>query len=255
MKDRRSCIKSDFRRIFRSPRFYLALGISLAILLRPLEQVVRYKVGGTFLEMLSIPFALSDFMPFAAIFCVLPFADSFCEDYRSGYVRAAALRVGIKRYAWQRCLTVLLSGALLMAAAVGITLLVCAFLTTVPETEESAQFLRHSVWAKMGVLTERQWIMAILRVFLGFLFGGLWALAGLTVSVVMPNRYVTLAAPFAIYQILWFLLEGSAFSPVYMLRGDSNFLPSFQFIVVWQLFLNGLCFLASYTGIKRRLAE
>ena len=107
MKDRRSCIKSDFRRIFRSPRFYLALGISLAILLRPLEQVVRYKVGGTFLEMLSIPFALSDFMPFAAIFCVLPFADSFCEDYRSGYVRAAALRVGIKRYAWQRCLTVL----------------------------------------------------------------------------------------------------------------------------------------------------
>lgn len=90
MKDRRSCIKSDFRRIFRSPRFYLALGISLAILLRPLEQVVRYKVGGTFLEMLSIPFALSDFTPFAAIFCVLPFADSFCEDYRSGYVRAVA---------------------------------------------------------------------------------------------------------------------------------------------------------------------
>lgn len=246
-------IRNDFKRIFSSFRFYLALGIGLFILLRPLVISFTHLVRGTFLEVLTTAFALSDFTPFAAIFCVLPFADSFCQDYQSGYVSFIAGRTGIKKYARYRCMTVMLSGAILMALTVGITILVCAVLADAPETAETAQFLGGSIWYRSGILLENQALFVLLKILLGFLFGGLWALVGLVVSVLIPNGYVTLIAPFVLYQVLWLLLEGSAVNPVYMLRGDSNYLPSPGFVLLWQIFLIVLCYIVACKGIQKRV--
>lgn len=245
----------DLKRMFRSPGLYLAMFLSLFILLRPLAGAFTGKAEGTFVQFMATPFASSGYTPFAAIFSVIPFAASFCSDFNSGYVRAIAVRIGAKRYARQRCLTVMLSGGFIMATAFGAVILICAVLANVPETAETAAFMRMSIWAKMGVLVEHPVVLALSKIFLAFLFGAVWAVVGLTVSVLCVNPYITCIAPFVLYQALWLLLEGSAFNPVYYLRGDSDFIPSFEFAVAYQGGWILVCFLISSVGIRKRVEK
>lgn len=247
-------IRCDLKRMLKAPGIYLSVFLSLFILLRPLAGAFVEKANGTFLQILSVPFATSDFTPFAAIFCVLPFAGSFCEDYNSGYIKSIALRIGVKKYAQQRCLTVILSGGIMMALTVMIVIVVCACLANMPETEETVAFMRTTIWARMGILMKYHGILFVmLKVLLAFLFGAVWALIGLTISVFLTNLYITYIAPFTLYQILWLLLEGSAFNPVYLLRGDSNFIPSFEFILIYQVVIIIVCCMISCMGIREKV--
>lgn len=254
---RKTCFfKYDMKRMFHGAGFYLAFLISLLILLRPLKEAIFEKADGTFFQFLSVPLALSDFTPFAALFCVIPYAWSFCEDYNTGYIKNIISRIGIKKYSLQRCFTVMLSGGILMASIILTVCLICAGLATMPEISESAAFLSRTIWADLNLLFVADGLAVVgLRVLLAFLFGSLWSLSGLVVSVLITNRYITLIAPFVVYQILWFLLEGNAFNPVYQLRGDSNYLPSLWFVLGYQICLIALCILFSCVGIRKKVEE
>ncbi|MDO4838612.1 MAG: hypothetical protein Q4B32_09505 [Clostridia bacterium] len=138
-----------------------------------------------------------------------------------------------------------------MAAAI----VLCFLLAGQQETADSMSFLSVSVWYKLGLASpEKVGIMCVLRIAVAFLFGALWALVGLCVSVIVPNKYVTLAAPFVLYQFLWFVLSESPLNPVYQFRGDSNFIPSFWFLILYQTTLIIFCSLFSIAGIRKRVA-
>lgn len=240
--------------MFSEPYIYISFVLSMIILLHPFKGIWNEKTPATFMQLLSMPFGISDFPPFAAIFCVIPFAGSFCEDYNSGYINFTILRTGVSKYAFQRCTTVLLSGGILMSSVVSATIAVCAVLANAPDTEETIAFMRHTIWAREGVILMcHGLIFSILKILLAFLFGAVWAGVGLVISVLSANSYVTYICPFVIYQILWFALEGSAFNPEYYLRGDADFIPSFGFAVIYQSILIAICFLVSFKGIRERV--
>lgn len=248
--------RCDLKRMFHGAGFYLAFLISIVILLRPLHEAFAKKMYGTFFQFLSAPLASSDFTPFAALFCVIPYAWSFCEDYNSGYIKDIISRIGIKKYSLQRCFVVMLSGGMLMATVFLTVILVCAGLANMPETSESAAFLKRTIWADMDLLfVGNGAVVACFRVLLAFLFGSVWALIGLLISIFITNRYITLIAPFVVYQILWFLLDENAFNPVYQLRGDSDYLPSLGFILGYQLCLIIICITISCIGIRKKVGE
>lgn len=94
--------KCDLKRVFHGTGFYLAFLISIVALLRPLHGAFVEKMDGTFFQFLSVPLAGSDFTPFAALFCVIPYAWSFCDDYNTGYIKNIISRIGIKKYSLQR---------------------------------------------------------------------------------------------------------------------------------------------------------
>ena len=253
MKIRSLCM-ADFRRIIISSRFWVAFVIAMFILLRPLYGTFGAEETASFLNLMTAPFGVSDFSPFAAVFAVIPFADSFCVDYLSGYINSTVTRIGVRRYSRQKCFTTALSGGILMGFVVMTTLCVCAFIATEPDTPETVYFLAGSLWDRMGLtLGYSRIVLALLKILLGFLFGCLWALVGLCVSVFVTNRYVTLIAPFAIYQFLWFLLEESPFNPVYVFRGDSTLIPSFSFILIYQGSLIMICSIISIIGIRKKV--
>lgn len=242
------------RRVIKRPHIYISIIIGVYVLLRPLKEAFFGSVTGTFSQFISVPFGLSDFTPFAALFCVFPFADSFCEDYNSGYFRFITTRVGIKSYSLQRCLTVSFTGGIVMAFMVFFALVVCAILANQPETFETALFMSGSIWWRMGIILKYNGIFLILcKTLLGFLFGCLWALVGLTVSTIIVNKYVTLIVPFVIYQGLRSMIGHSTFNPGYMLRGDSELLPSLWFVLAYQIILIICMSFAAYHGIKRRV--
>lgn len=247
-------LKSDFIRLTHRWQFYAAFLAGLVLILHPLTDYWPYRAGYSAMQLLSGPLAASDFTPFAAIFCVLPFGESFCEDLNSGYISSITQRTGVKQYAWKRCLSTAISGGMVAAAIMLATILICVAGTGQPDTEETVSFMSNGPWARMGIiLVANGAVLYALRAFTAFLFGMLWALVGLLVSVIIPNRYVTLVAPFALYQILWLLLGETAINPVYMFRGDSNLIPSFWFLLVYQLCCILLCGGLSYAGMKRRL--
>jgi len=267
MSGKNKFFRQDIRRSLTGIRFWGSMGICLLILLRPLsgvlaEQILFRSLAGelsqrteaTFFQLLSIPFATSGFTPFAAAFCPLPFSDSFCEDYNSAYSRHIVIRIGSRRYARGRTLCVMLTGGLMMAAVVLITCLICAGLADQPESEETVAFMARSVWGRMDLLLLMHGRVVVgLKVMLAFLFGSLWALVGLAVSVIWTNRYITVIAPFAFYQALWLRLEGKGWNPVYLLRGDSDYIPSLGYIFLVQGTCILLCFLFCCLGIRMKV--
>lgn len=255
MKEKKvSIYRSDMRRFFISWRFYVSLVVGLLFILRPFFEAYQVWERMSPVLLLSLPFGSSDFTPFAAIFCVLPFADSFCVDADSNFANSIVLRVGGRRYALQRCITVAISGAVVMGTIVLVTIMSCVFAAGLPETAESADFMRNTIWARMNViLTFNGTLFYAGRLLLAALFGALWALVGLAISTVLTNRYVTLVAPFILYQVLWYLLSESPINPVYLLRGDDQRIPSLAFVVMYQLALIGLCAFAAFRGIRRKV--
>ncbi len=93
-----------------------------------------------------------------------------------------------------------------------------------------------------------EWYIFLWKVILGFLFGCIWALAGLAFAVWLPNKYVALIAPFVLYEAMWLALgKIPVLNPIYLMRGDdlnnyplSGFMECIyillaSFVVMWGL--------------------
>lgn len=249
-------IAVEIKRILIRPALYISILLGLLILNRPLfENIISGTIGeGSISQFLSVPFALSDFTPFATVFCVLPYADSYCEDYNSGYYRFTVCRLGSKKYAYLRSVNVALSGGLVMASIILITILFCGSLANLSDTSDRIEFMRNSIWVRSGIIYVMNGIPYLaLRVVFGFLFGCVWALVGLFISTILTNKYVTYIAPFVLYQLLWFVLAETKWNPVYLLRGDSGFIPSISFVLIYQTVVIILLLVVSSLLIRRKV--
>ena len=249
-----NCFGSELKRFFHSYRIYLSLALGLSLMLHAFFEAHQSWSEYSPMMLLSIPLGLSDFTPFAAVFCVLPFADSFCEDYSSGIMHGTISRIGIKKYTIIRGLSVAASGAFVMTIIMLITIVLCILCAGLPETAESSAFLMDSVWGRAGLLLKYKGLLVfLLRILLAGLFGALWALVGLATSVIIPNRYIVLTTPFIIYQIMWFLLEGTPINPVFLLRADYSGMPSLQFVFFYQIISILVLLVFSINGIRKKV--
>jgi len=253
LRDKTGVLRMDLHRMITSPRFFLSILAGVFVLLRPLMDAGTCWTSCGPMELLAVPLGISDFTPFAVLFCVFPFSGSFCEDMEVGNHNHIAVRSGCHRFALYRCVSVSLSGGMVMSIIMGATVALCVAISN-HSVPEDLSFMANTMWARTGLLEMAGglWVY-LLRIMLAFLFGCVWASAGLAVSVVALNRYVTVIGPFALYQFLWFTLEQSPFNPVYLLRGDSGCLPSLWFIIVLQSVMILLFGLLSYQGIMRRI--
>ena len=246
---------TDIRSFLRSSRIWAALVMGTLLIIRPIFEVWRYWAGNlnSPMELLSLPLAISDFTPFAPIFCALPYATSFCDDYTSGYMRYITARSGVKTYCKGRTLSVALSGMIVMACIFTITIIVCVLTAQLPDTIQTVSFMEHTIWARMNWLLPYNGLLAYAgRVLLASLFGAVWAVVALGISTWIPNRHVALIAPFVLYQLLWLLLMNSYLNPLFMLRADDRRIPSIWFVVIYQMVWLIIWGTISYQGMMRR---
>jgi len=248
--------RSDLKKALFSPRLFLSAAVVFIILIRSMinYHVLLWHVFDR-LYLLTIPMALSGFIPFAAIFTVIPYATSFCDDYNSGYIKVILSRIGSKRYMNARILSVAISGA----AAIGIPFFLIFSLITIigiPTTQANlSEAYLWLIWAPCADIGGGTLVLAA-KLLLSILFGAVWALVGLAVSSWFTNRYVTLIAPFVLYQGLWTLLQTSPYNPLSMLRGDGlqgEFVGSYPFMLLYQTTCIALLVLLIRFGMSRRL--
>ena len=101
--------------------------------------------------------------------------------------------------------------------------------------------------------------MVILLLVLAFLFGAVWSNVGLCISAFIPNRYIALAAPFALYFVTHLIFYRIGFllvlSPVNMLMPATTFIPNISYPFIYQAVLFVVVVLIFDRSIRGRLND
>ena len=240
----------DLKRSFLNKGFFAGLFAVTWILVSAAFHVPLNGSRSSYFIMIEV-FAASGFTPFAAIFPGLAYASAFCEEYNSGYIKMMYSRMLPGKFALTRIVTVALSGGTMLAIPfiIVLSIVYCFGIPGIPTGSDKG--LMAGTALVFYIENYGEWYIFFWKVILGFLFGCIWALAGLAFAVWLPNRYVALIAPFVLYEAMWLVLgELSALNPMYLMRGDDlNNYPLSGFIECIYILLASF---AVIWGLKRR---
>ena len=240
----------DLKRSFLNRGFFAGLFVVTWILVSGAFHAPLDRSRSAYFIIVEV-FAASGFTPFAAIFPGLAYASVFCEEYSSGYIKMIYSRMLPRKFALTRIVTVALSGGTMLAIPFIIVLGIayCFGIPGIPAGTDDG-FMAGTALV-FYIESYGEWYIFLWKVILGFLFGCIWALAGLAFAVWIPNKYVALVAPFVLYEAMWLALgEMSALNPIYLMRGDDlNNYPLSGFIECMYILLVSFVIMR---GLKRR---
>ncbi len=236
-------IWGDIRRAVFGRQFLIAFcGMVLCLLIGAFSEALgvfrmeeRHVLYGYHRELLLNALG-SDVILFAVpILAAIPYTTAFTDDIRSGYLKPYLTRTSVTRYILGKGIGAAVSGGLALVlgilTALGIFLLV---------------FSPFEVYGEYAV--ESRIPDIVLRCFLFFLSGAMWASVGLLCSSLTQNVYLAYAAPFIFYYVL-IILQERYFRSTFMLNpknyltmqgawpleGKSAALTLFMLVLVLQL--------------------
>ena len=243
----------DLKRSFLNRGFFASLFVVTWILVSAAFHAPLNRSRSSYFIMMEI-FAASGFTPFAAIFPGLAYASVFCEECATGYLKMIFLRVPPEKFCLVRIVTVAFSGGTMLAIPFIIVLSI-AYSFGIPGIPMgSDKGLMAGTALAYYIENYGEWYIFLWKVLLGFLFGCIWALAGLAFAVWIPNKYVALIAPFVLYEAMWLALgKIPLLNPIYLMRGDDlNNYPLSGFMeCIYILFVS----FAVMWGLKRRYLD
>lgn len=255
----RKFLREDIRRSFANPGFFTGI-FGLGALLTYNFVTESLHSGSPYYAIVNI-LAASGFIVFLPVFPVLGYASRFCEEYGSGYYRLILARIKPQKFVQVRSISVALSGGVIVAlpylliclAAVALEAPGVADANSLGLDASGVNVLRVEADIEMVVIgqTYGVGVMVAVKVLLGFLFGAAWALVGLAFAVWMPNKYVSLIAPFVLYESLYLLMP-NRLNPAHLVRGDdAGHLFSVGMECVWLL----AAAVAAMAGFRRRCRD
>lgn len=242
-------IRKDLRRAFCNMGFAVGIGSAMLIIMRGLIENSNLDGSISMYELILNAMALSGFGPFAAIFPVLAYSTSFCGEYRSGYLKLLLSRMSWKKYAATRILTTALAGGMVIALPFAV-MCATAYHYGVHGLPQNGMYAGTNVAYYIQHYGDF-YVMAG-KVILGFLFGAMWALFGMAFAVWSGNKYVTLVAPFVLYEVMWLFLDFAPYlNPIRLYRGDS--LDSYPLSAIMELNYIVIAVLLILFGLRRRV--
>lgn len=207
-----------------------------------------------FVNEVIVAHAQSGFDLFAPIFAVLPCATIFCDDYNSGYVKSILCRSSKRKYIANCIICCSISGGI----AVFLPDLLCStiFMLTAKPHLPNAYGTSFSLYAGIEFVWGGR-LMILVFLFFSFLFGVVWANIGLCISAYAPNKFIALAAPFALYYGANLIFQRTDFleilSPVNMIQPSYGGLPNLIYPLIYQLVLLCGAVILFCKRINRRL--
>lgn len=256
-----------------SSSMMISIFVGLMILMRfRIQNFIGYNLnvgastlkdmGTIFLDDIFMAHTRNGFSLFSPILAVIPATTIFCEDYNSGYIKFVLGREDKKKYIKETWLCSTISGGLAIFSPCLLTDIFLLFNGKLNTKENKIQ--GYSTVFDETVYSNIQYIwggilLAVLLLLLSFLFGALWSNVGLLISAVIPNKYIALALPFAIYFVLHLLFYKSnfllVFSPANMLMPSATFIPYKAYPFIYQIAL--LCGVRFFydKAMERRLRD
>ncbi len=147
----------------------------------------------------------SDIILFAVpILAAIPYTTAFTDDVKSGYLKPYLTRTSVTKYILGKGIGAAISGGL--ALVLGILTALGIFALVFSPIEVYGEY---AVESKIPDI--------ILRLFLFFFSGAMWASVGLLASSLTQNVYLAYAAPFIFYYVL-IILQERYFRTTFMLN-------------------------------------
>lgn len=241
--------QDDVERAFKTKGFWVAIVLLSIVFIHAIRLNTNLDGSVSTYEIISVAMGLSGFTPFAAIFPVLGYSVVFCEEYHSGYLKMITSRMSWKKYGIVRIISVGVSGGIIIAIPI---MMVCiiGYICGVHGMPQNGLYAGTHIQYLIENYGDAYLLIG--KVILGFIFGALWALVGLGISVWFCNRYVALIAPFILYEVMWILLYKVPYlNPIYMIRGDD--LGSYFFSGIMELIYTIVAILFVWAGLLRRV--
>jgi len=247
----KSFFVQDLKRSFLNRGFFAGIVFALAILLPTAVLDMPLNGSRSYLHGFGNIFHASSFTPFAAIFPVLAYAAVYCEEYNSGYLQMILHRTGFAGFMKVRTATVACSGGMMIAVPITTACLIDYIGGAHGIPADSDEGLLAGSKIIEAIVKYGDWYVIAGKVLLGFLFGALWALVGFAFAVWIPNRYVSLLAPFILYDALWLFIGYKPFNPVHLLSGDDVDHGNYPLAVLINLIYIGVTIFVINAGIKQ----
>lgn len=240
---------NDMKRALGNKRVLLSIILLTYILMRAIMLNTNFDGEVSTYEIIANAMSLSGFAPFAVVFPVMGYATSFCEEYRCGYLRMIFSRMDWRVFCFLRMITTGVSGGIIIAIPFSLVCCVGYFGGTRGMVADS---FYQGTQMQYYLEYYGDWYILIGKVLLGFLFGALWALIGMALSVWFCNRYISIVAPFIIYEAMWLLLYNYRFlNPIFLIRGDS--LNSYPLSGAMEIIYIVIAIFAICLGLMRRI--
>lgn len=258
-------LKQDLKRTTISFGMLLAILIGLVLLIEPVTSSISLAfrtdalAKDNYLNFIFSSMALGGFLIFTPVITVLPGVITFCDEYNTGYVKYILVRKRVNHYLRNRYMANGLAGgiatALPLVLMTLLSLIVCQPYTADDLNSGRLSPFHQTIFADV----EMVWgglLCVLIIILLAFVFGVVWSTIGLSISILLPNRYVALCAPFVLFyalHIFFNALQLPQFSPVNTIMPD--ILPSFWFLAIYQAVLLVASTLLYCFAAKRRLTN
>lgn len=214
---------------------------------------IGVRMDYDYLRNLTVSLTSGGFLVFTPLIVVLPGVIQFCDDYNYGYSRLIITRVSKKNYLLQRYgATVIAGGIACMLPLLAVSLYGIIALDAPTEYRSFDDF---EIYSKFAHWWGGKAMLMHICLF-GFIFGMVWASIGMMFAVLIPNRYVALGLPVAVFFVANIICNifmeqgGYKFSPVNMLYVDVQ--DSIVHVIVYQaslLLISGFVYL--FVGSRR----
>lgn len=243
-------LKTDLKRALSSKMLWLSTIILTFILFNGMMTYTDMNPSAgisTYVYIVNA-MALSGFGPFAAVFPALGYSVRFCEEYNSGYFHFIVSRTNWKNYALVRLVSVGLSGGLIVGIPfAGVCII--GYIVGIHGVPQDG-FLQ-GLQVVEYIEQYGDLFVLVFKTLLGFLFGMLFSLVSFAFAIWSCNRYVTVIAPFILYETMWVVLyKFPMFNPIYLVRGDD--LNSYPLSALMQLIYIILSIIVCWAGLKKR---
>lgn len=161
------------------------------------------------------------------ILAVLPYADSFYQDEKSGYAKSILSRTDKKYYYTAKYTSVFLSGGSAVVIPLLINLGASALLLPALRPQVSTSFFAINASSMWGDLFySHPFLYVFLFLAIDFVFSGFLATIALIVSFFVEHRFIVLFSPFLVYLFFYSLftfLGLDSWVPIYFLKPGSGF--------------------------------
>lgn len=251
----------SLRRSLKSPKFYLSVLIGLLVLLSERMGEFADSITGkpasqdySFVFMLGVCLSYTVFPFVFAPICTLSGSLGFCEDTAHSFYRPVLSRISKSTYIKGRFISGAVAGG---AAAAAVILLSAVLLRLIYPAHTLALHTQTSWMFDDAALILGGWGY-VFKIAAAYFFGGMaLAGAGLTVSAILPNRYVAVFAPLLLFTGIHFLMSylNSFYTPLNLLMTYGHEISLYQSVVIFGLACAAFGSVFGLLGKKRLAGE
>ncbi len=257
---------TELKKNIFSKQFIITVLFGFALLIQPLlNDLFIYAADGSLMtqhmsniEAYCISILYGSFKMLAPVLCAVPSTYSFCDEHNSNNLLLILHRTNRKNYIISKIISTFISGGLVIFMSLLIFGIYVSLIYLPLDSLNPQDILPlHNSMFRDIYFTPGGYGFLMIEPFIGGLFGSVWAVFGLAISVWWPNIYLAVASPFIMVYSLNLItsrfMHFDSINPTQMfLPIHVDITPDIWYVLTYQLIILSIFIFIFARGYKWR---